>query len=103
MRDMQVELVDDLIMNFTRMTIDDFEYLVSLIGPKIERTNTNMREPITVKKRLAITLRFLATGDSYTSLQYLFRVSKSSISLIVPEVCGAINEVLQGYVKVSGL
>jgi len=103
MRDMQVELVDDLIMNFTRMTIDDFEYLVSLIGPKIERTNTNMREPITVKERLAITLRFLATGDSYTSLQYLFRVSKSSISLIVPEVCGAINEVLQGYVKVSGL
>lgn len=93
--------VDNFVMNFMRMITNDFEYLESLIGPKIERMNTNMREPITVKERLVISLRFLATGDSYTSLQYLFRISKNSISLIVKGACGTINEALQDYVKVS--
>nr|CAI5850163.1 unnamed protein product [Callosobruchus analis] len=50
--------------------------------------------------RLAITLRFLATGDSYKSLMYLFQVSYSTISLIVPEVCEAISSVLKDYIKV---
>nr|CAI5842894.1 unnamed protein product [Callosobruchus analis] len=49
--------------------------------------------------RLAITLRFLATGDSYKSLMYLFQVSYSTISLIVPEVCEAISSVLKDYIK----
>nr|CAI5858980.1 unnamed protein product [Callosobruchus analis] len=50
--------------------------------------------------RLAITLRFLATGDSYKSLMYLFQVSYLTISLIVPEVCEAISSVLKDYIKV---
>ncbi|KOB52198.1 Clathrin coat assembly protein [Operophtera brumata] len=45
-----------------------------------------MRKAIPVVTRLAITLRFLATGDSYKSLSYLFRVSDSSLSAIIPEV-----------------
>lgn len=64
------------------MTLADFEYLVALISPKVE--------VITVIDRLALTLRFMATGDSFTSLQYLFRVSKQSISTIMPDVCNVI-------------
>jgi len=100
MKDMQVELVDDIIKNFTRMTLEDFEYLASLVCPKITRMDTNMREAITARERLALTMRFLATGDSFTSLQYLFRISKSTISGITPEVCDAISESLQEYIKV---
>ncbi|XP_063837811.1 uncharacterized protein LOC135086917 [Ostrinia nubilalis] len=33
-----------------------------------------------------ITLRYLATGDSYSSLQYTFHVSKQTISTIIPEL-----------------
>lgn len=101
MIDMQHEAVEDTIKNFTRMSTEDFNHLKNLIEPKVKKMDTQFREAITVTERLAITLRFLATGDSYTSLQYLFRVSKQSISRIVPEVCDAISDVLKDWVKVS--
>lgn len=66
-KDMQVELVDDIIKNFTRMTLEDCEYLASRVCPKITRMDTNTREAITAKERLyTLTLRYLATGDSCT-------------------------------------
>ena len=60
--------------NFTRMSSTDFELLTNLLGPKIAKKNTNYREAISVKARLALTLRYLATGDSFQSLKYLFKV-----------------------------
>jgi hypothetical protein len=33
------------------------------ISSKVEKTDTYMRQAITIKERLAITLRFLAIGD----------------------------------------
>ncbi|KAJ8912386.1 hypothetical protein NQ315_014754 [Exocentrus adspersus] len=60
-----------------------------------------LKEAISVQDRLAITLRYLASGDSFTSLQYLFRISKQSISQIIPEVSQAIIDGLKEYVKVS--
>lgn len=87
--------------NFVRMSSSDFEELINLIGKKVAKQNTNFRDSISVKDRLAVTLRFLATGDSYQSLMYLAKISITSISRIVPEVCDALSEVLQDYIKVS--
>ena len=39
--------------------------------------------------------RFLATGDSYFTIATAFRMSKAIVSLIIPEKCNAIWEVLQ--------
>lgn len=86
--------------NFTRITPSDFEYLMNSIGPKIERKNTAFREALSVQDRLAVTLRYLATGDSFTSLQYLFRISKQAISSIIPEVCQALIQALKEQIKV---
>jgi hypothetical protein len=85
--------------NFCRMSRDDFDILLSKIESMIKK-QTRLRIPIPPKVRLAITLRYLATGDSYRSLHYLFKVSASAISLIVPEVCKAINTVLKDQIKV---
>jgi len=87
--------------NFTRMSLSDFEYLLTLISPIISKQVTQLRDSIPAKIRLAITLRFLATGDSYKSLHFLFKVSSQIISKIVPEVCAAINQVLKNEVKVK--
>nr|CAI5825158.1 unnamed protein product [Callosobruchus analis] len=74
-----------LFQNFTRMSHTDFENLLELVTPHIQRQDTNYHDSISPRMRLAITLRFLATGDSYKSLMYLFQVSYSTISLIVPK------------------
>nr|CAI5821032.1 unnamed protein product [Callosobruchus analis] len=52
------------------MSSSDFEHLIILIGPKIQKSDTRFRDavPVPVVERLAITLRFLATGDSYQSI-----------------------------------
>ena len=64
----------------------------NLIGEKISKKDTAFRKAI-------LTLRFLASGDSYVSLQYLFRISKQAISCIVPEVCEAPVEKLKDYIQ----
>ncbi|GBN92305.1 hypothetical protein AVEN_248622-1 [Araneus ventricosus] len=81
--------------NFVRMSSADFEKLIRLIAPKVAKKDTKFRSAIPVAERLAITLRFLATGDSFSSLDYLTGVSKQSISSIVMDVCRALIQVLK--------
>lgn len=74
---------------------------LELVAPIITKKTTKFREPISASQRLAVTLRFLATGESYRSLQYMFRIPHNTISGIIPEVCDAIYKVLQpDYLKV---
>ena len=44
---------------------------------------------------LAVTLRFLATGESYASLEYQFRISKSLLSNMIPYTCELIFSLLK--------
>ncbi|XP_066258019.1 uncharacterized protein [Euwallacea similis] len=86
--------------NFVRMSSVDFNLLLESIRDDISRNDTRFRKAVTAEERLAITLRYLATGDSYTSLQYLFNVSKQLISKIIPEVCRSLVKNLSQHVKV---
>lgn len=49
----------------------DFEELPGKVTPLIQRQDTWMREAISASERLSITLRYLATGDSYQSFLML--------------------------------
>ena len=63
-----------------------FLYLCELWS-SIERQNTVVRRAISVEKRVAITLWFLATGADYRTIGHLFGVSKSTICMVTKEVC----------------
>ena len=73
--------------NYFRMNPEEFDELFTLIENDITKNDTTMREAIPAAIKLAITLRFLATGESYRSLQYQFRVHRSTISKFIPKVC----------------
>ncbi|XP_065363219.1 putative nuclease HARBI1 [Calliphora vicina] len=90
-----------LYSNFLRMNSSDFDYLLKLVTPLIKKQTTKLRQPISPTERLAVTLRYLATGESFRSLQYVFRIPHNTISGIIPEVCDAIYSVLQpNYLKI---
>ncbi|RVE54386.1 hypothetical protein evm_000871 [Chilo suppressalis] len=87
--------------NFCGMSFEDFEILLQKLGPFISKKDTGWREAIPAKIRLALTLRFLASGESYKSLHCLFKISHQVISKIVMEVCTSLCQVLNGEVKVN--
>lgn len=82
-----------LYKNFTRIDRQLFDEIVERVTPHIQKKQTWWRKPIPPGLRVAVTLRFLATGETYKSLQYSFRVAHNTISKIVPETCRAIIEV----------
>ena len=57
--------------------------LIELFGPSITKETTNMRLPITPDEKLAVTLRFLATGESYEILHYQFQIHRTTIGRFV--------------------
>ena len=88
--------------NYLRMTSENFEEIFQLIKYDIRKENTNMREPIPPRLKLAATIRFLATGVSYKGLQIQYRIHNSTLSLFVPEVSQAIfNRLKEKYIKVT--
>ena len=83
-----------------RLNAEQFEKLLSKIGPLIQRSD-KVRKSIEHKTRLILKLRFYATGSSFSSLQYLFRIPKNTRSGIIPDTGRAIYNALEAeYMKV---
>ena len=76
--------------NFLRVDANIFRDVLGRAESRIETQDTFWRKPLSPGLRLAITLRYLATGDSYKGLSYGFRVAHNTISQIIPETCEAI-------------
>ena len=66
--------------NYMRMTQEFFEMIKTRLEPRLARQAINYRAPISVGEKLALTIRYLATGESYTSLSCQFRVGRCTIS-----------------------
>jgi hypothetical protein len=85
--------------NYLRMEPLMFDELLHGVGPRIQTSDTNFRKSLSAGLKLALTIRHLASGDKYPSLQYEFRVSRFTITKIIPELCQAIVEVYKGELK----
>ena len=66
------------------------------LGPRLTKRRTNWREPLSVGLKIATTLRYLATGETYTSLHYQFRAGRATISKFVIPICRAIIAEFKG-------
>lgn len=91
----ELELEDEVAYTeFFRVNGQKFRFLVDSVGYAIEKKDTLMRESIRPDERIAVTLRYLATGETFKSLEYSFRISRTCISSIVVETCQAIFDIL---------
>ena len=66
-----------------------FEKLLHLVAPLIVRSDQN-RESIKPAERLAVTLRYLATGDSHQIIAFNHRLGHSTVNKFVADTCKAI-------------
>ena len=58
--------------------------------------------PIPTDEKLAITLRYLATRETYESLMYQFRMRHNLYLMFVPHVCKEIYNCMEGdYLNMS--
>ena len=64
------------------MSRERFDHLAELIRGKITREH-HVREPISPEERLAMTLRYLARGDSQHSLGFMFKLGRSAANGII--------------------
>ena len=68
----------------------------------IQKQNTHLREAILAEEKLAVTLRYFAKGETFSSLMYQYRIHKSTISQFVSEVYKVIYSV-PDYMKLPSL
>ena len=108
----------DWIENF-RVSRETFLYICAQLQHKIVKCDTRFRQAISVQKRVAITLRVLATPCEYRSVAHLFGLARCTVCRIVHDTCKAIvkvllpkyinfptgdwlSEVVQGFLKKNG-
>ena len=76
-----------------RMDVIDFEYVLGKISDIIlPKERLGGTDSIQSDERLALTLRVLATGETFQSLSFQIRISLNAVSYIVKGCCKAIFE-----------
>ncbi|XP_018404639.1 PREDICTED: uncharacterized protein LOC108781195, partial [Cyphomyrmex costatus] len=83
---------EDMFFRYTRMDVPTFYELLRLVSPFLQKRS--IRASICPEQRLAITLRYLATGDQMLSVALAYRVGESTAHIIVKETCSIIANVL---------
>lgn len=73
---------------YFHMSPTKFDELLSYIGAVIAR----MRRPMSPGESLAVTLRYLVTGDSMQTISFSYRLGHSTVCHINDDTCQAIWE-----------
>jgi hypothetical protein len=83
-----------------RMSVEKFDELLRLVESYKSKTDTVMKAAVHARLKLEVTLRFLASGDSLSSLASLFRIPPCTISRFLPETLRSIINALGCFAKV---
>ena len=79
-----------------RISPDRFHHLVDLSRERLSKENRR-RLPIYPEERLAITLNYLATGNSQRDLAFVFKIGRSTIYHIIFEICDVLDEYVRSF------
>lgn len=101
-KELQVNAPEDFFNYLRENGRSNFLYFTWNDSP--EHRKTKLRVAISVEERLAVTLRYLATGRSYEDLKFSAIISPQALSKIIPETCWVIYKKLKNeYLKVSDI
>ena len=78
-------MYDDKFVDFYRISKTGFGEILDRVYPSL-LTSSAAGDSIEPEKKLALALRYLATGDDFTTLAHLFRVGKSTVRTIIADV-----------------
>ena len=78
---------DDAFQSHLIISIALFNELLKNITPYLTKKDTVMRDSLSVEERLALTLRFLATGRAFEDMKFSVTISPSAISQAIIETC----------------
>ena len=84
------------------MDYDCFKHILQLIEPYTTPQNSGLsgQRVVTAAERLLLTIRFIATGETFSSLNLQFSISERAISYIVNSVSKAIVSYIgKEYIK----
>ena len=76
------------------MCKETFLHISNKLSPALRRTNTVLRRPLSVERRVAVALWCLATPTEYRTIPHLFGIARSTVCEIVHETCQCILDVL---------
>jgi hypothetical protein len=83
-----------------RISVEKFDELLRLVESYISKTDSAIKAAVPARLKLEFALRFLASGDSCSSLALLFRIPQCTFSKFLPETLQSIINALDSFVKV---
>ena len=84
------------------MNPSKFEHLLKWVAPYIEKSSEKRVDVPSPVERLCVTMGFLSSGNSQTTIASSYRISPITVGRIISETCSALWIVLveNGYLKV---
>ena len=81
------------VFKYFRMSPEVFESLLHVVAPFIIKSDLN-HDSSQPAEQLAVTLGYLATGDSHQTIAFNYRLGHSTVNKIIPDTCDSIWKAL---------
>ncbi|XP_025262921.1 uncharacterized protein LOC112637408 [Camponotus floridanus] len=82
-----------MFFRYTRMSVNVFNHLLEIMKPFLTKKSHRALVP---EQRLALTLRYLATGNQILSIALAYRIGESTARNVIKETCAMIIKAFIG-------